>query len=170
MTEPMNHDDMLTLLGEALNEDQPPVEALELAYASFGWRTLEADLAQLIEDSQVEVVGFHQKAYSRLLTYDSALGTIEVGVDDDSFEVAANPAPHRVVAHHAGQVALGLGIQLDDQMKYIDTNKKQETNISGVFAAGDICGPPWQMAKAVGEGCVAGIGAANYAKKLATSP
>ncbi len=40
-------------------------------------------------------------------------------------------------------------------------------NVSGVFAAGDICGPPWQMAKAVGEGCVAGIGAATYAKKLA---
>ena len=40
-------------------------------------------------------------------------------------------------------------------------------NVSGVFAAGDICGPPWQMAKAVGEGCVAGIGAATYAKKIA---
>ena len=31
--------------------------------------------------------------------------------------------------------------------------------------AGEICGPPWQMAKAVGEGCVAGIGAAGYARK-----
>lgn len=113
MTEPMNHDDMLTLLGEALNEDQPPVEALELAYASFGWRTLEADLAQLIEDSQVEVVGFHQKAYSRLLTYDSALGTIEVGVDDDSFEVAANPAPHRVVAHHAAAQETAVSTEID---------------------------------------------------------
>lgn len=59
-----------------------------------------------------------------------------------------------------------LGVQLDDEMKYIQTNKKMETNIPGVFAAGDICGPPWQMAKAVGEGCVAGIGAATYAKKL----
>jgi thioredoxin reductase (NADPH) len=41
-----------------------------------------------------------------------------------------------------------------------------ETKVTGVFAAGDICGPPWQMAKAVGEGCVAGIGAAGYAKKV----
>jgi thioredoxin reductase (NADPH) len=54
-------------------------------------------------------------------------------------------------------------------MKYIQTNKKMETNIPGVFAAGDICGPPWQMAKAVGEGCVAGIGAATYAKILGKS-
>ncbi|WP_231715788.1 hypothetical protein [Desulfosarcina widdelii] len=29
-----------------------------------------------------------------------------------------------------------------------------------------MCGPPWQVAKAVGEGCVAGINAADYAKKL----
>ena len=64
------------------------------------------------------------------------------------------------------ELATHLGVLLDDEMKYIQTNKKMETNIPGVFAAGDICGPPWQMAKAVGEGCVAGIGAATYAKKL----
>ena len=51
-------------------------------------------------------------------------------------------------------------------MKYIQTDKKMRTNVPGVFAAGDICGPPWQMAKAVGEGCIAGIEAANYAKKI----
>ncbi len=61
------------------------------------------------------------------------------------------------------ELATHLGIQLDDEMKYIQTNKKMETNIAGVFAAGDICGPPWQMAKGVGEGCVAGIAAAGYA-------
>jgi thioredoxin reductase (NADPH) len=63
------------------------------------------------------------------------------------------------------ELATHLGVQLDDQMKYIQTNKQMETNVPGVFAAGDICGPPWQMAKAVGEGCVAGIGAAGYARK-----
>jgi thioredoxin reductase (NADPH) len=63
------------------------------------------------------------------------------------------------------ELATHLQVRLDDEMKYIDTNKKMETNIPGIFAAGDICGPPWQMAKAVGEGCVAGIGAATFAKK-----
>jgi len=67
------------------------------------------------------------------------------------------------------ELATHLGVLLDDQMKYIQTNKKMETNVPGVYAAGDICGPPWQMAKAVGEGCVAGIGAATYARKLAQS-
>jgi thioredoxin reductase (NADPH) len=50
-------------------------------------------------------------------------------------------------------------------MKHIQTDKKQATNIPGIYAAGDICGPPWQLAKAVGEGCVAGIEAAAYAKR-----
>jgi thioredoxin reductase (NADPH) len=51
-------------------------------------------------------------------------------------------------------------------MKYIQTNKKQETNVPGIYAAGDICGPPWQVAVAVGQGCVAGLEAASYAKKF----
>ncbi len=66
------------------------------------------------------------------------------------------------------ELATHVGIQFDDDMKYIKTNKNMETNVPGVFAAGDICGPPWQMAKAVGEGCVAGIAAASYAKKMQT--
>lgn len=61
-----------------------------------------------------------------------------------------------------------LGVQLDESMKYIETDKKQRTNVPGIYAAGDICGPPLQMAKAVGEGCVAGIEAATFAKKLET--
>jgi thioredoxin reductase (NADPH) len=63
------------------------------------------------------------------------------------------------------ELATTLGVALDDEMRYIATDKQQATNLPGVFAAGDICGPPWQMAKAVGEGCVAGISAATYAKR-----
>ena len=64
------------------------------------------------------------------------------------------------------ELVTGLGIQLDDEMRFIAADKKQQTNIPGIYAAGDICGPPWQMAKAVGEGCVAGIEASAYARKL----
>ena len=59
-----------------------------------------------------------------------------------------------------------LSLALDpESMKYLAVNRKQETNLPGVYAAGDICGPPWQMAKAVGEGCVAGLEASAYAKR-----
>ena len=69
-------------------------------------------------------------------------------------------------AKGATVLAGDLGVHLDaETMQYISVNKKQETNIPGVYAAGDICGPPWQVAKAIGEGCVAGLEAAAFAKK-----
>lgn len=64
------------------------------------------------------------------------------------------------------ELASTLGLELDESMKYLNTDKRQATNVPGVFAAGDICGAPLQMAKAVGEGCVAGTNAATYAKNL----
>jgi thioredoxin reductase (NADPH) len=66
-------------------------------------------------------------------------------------------------AKGAVQLATTMGIMLDSEtFSHIQTDKKQATNLVGVYAAGDIAGPPWQMAKAVGEGCVAGWEAANY--------
>ena len=64
------------------------------------------------------------------------------------------------------ELATQIGVQLDtESFKYIATNRKQETNIPGIYAAGDIVGPPYQMAKSVGEGCVAGMEAAGYARR-----
>lgn len=69
-------------------------------------------------------------------------------------------------AKGAMELATVLGVMLDSEtFSYIETNKKQETNIPGIYAAGDIAGQPWQMAKAVGEGCVAGWEAANFAAR-----
>jgi thioredoxin reductase (NADPH) len=69
-------------------------------------------------------------------------------------------------AKGAIELAVNLGVALDmDTMTHIDTNKRQETNITGIYAAGDIAGQPYQMAKAVGEGCVAGWEAANFANR-----
>jgi thioredoxin reductase (NADPH) len=69
-------------------------------------------------------------------------------------------------AKGALELATAIGVQLDQEtFTHIDCDKKQHTNITGVYAAGDIAGQPYQMAKAVGEGCVAGWEAANYAKK-----
>jgi thioredoxin reductase (NADPH) len=69
-------------------------------------------------------------------------------------------------AKGALELATSIGVQLDSEtFTHIECNKKQQTNITGVYAAGDIAGHPYQMAKAVGEGCVAGWEAANYALK-----
>ena len=70
-------------------------------------------------------------------------------------------------AKGAIELASALGVAMGPESpQYIATDKKQRTNIAGVLAAGDICGLPWQLAKAVGEGCVAGLEAAAYAKQF----
>ncbi len=45
---------------------------------------------------------------------------------------------------------------------YIAVNRKMQTNLNGVFAAGDCTGTPLQVSKAVGEGLIAGQAAAAY--------
>lgn len=55
-------------------------------------------------------------------------------------------------------------IKLDGN--HILVNRDLETNIKGLFAAGDITGKPYQIAKAVGEGQVAGLNAASYLSSL----
>ncbi len=96
------------------------------------------------------------------------LGEAEVtGVRlEDGTELAVDGVFIETGAKGAVELAATLGVQLDtEKFQYIETDKNQQTNIPGIYAAGDICGPPWQMAKAVGEGCVAGLAAAKFAKK-----
>ena len=45
---------------------------------------------------------------------------------------------------------------------HIEVNRQMETNIKGVFAAGDCTGKPYQYAKAVGEGNVAAHSVIEY--------
>lgn len=52
-----------------------------------------------------------------------------------------------------------------DENGYIAVNRNCATDTPGVFACGDVTGLPWQLAKAVGEGCVAGLSAASYVRK-----
>lgn len=51
----------------------------------------------------------------------------------------------------------------------IKVNRKLETNIPGVYAAGDCAGKPYQIAKSVGEGLTAALNAAAYLDRLEPS-
>lgn len=57
--------------------------------------------------------------------------------------------------------------QLATENGAILVDRAMATNLPGVFAAGDCTGAPFQIAKAVGEGHVAGLSAANYLDQLA---
>lgn len=54
---------------------------------------------------------------------------------------------------------------LETENGSIKVNRGMETNIPNVFAAGDCTGPPFQIAKAVGEGLVAALSAVNALAK-----
>ena len=57
-----------------------------------------------------------------------------------------------------------LNVNMDEHM-HIKVDRMQRTNVPGIYAAGDVCGPPYQVAKALGEGCVAGLNASRYARE-----
>ena len=59
------------------------------------------------------------------------------------------------------------GLDVEDGLITVDRN--MATNLEGVFAAGDCTGQPWQVAKAVGEGLVAGERAAEYLDNKSTN-
>ena len=69
----------------------------------------------------------------------------------DAVFIAIGDAP-------SNDLARQLGVELDDD-GYIITDKKQATNVSGVYAAGDITGGVKQWVVACGEGAVAAISA-----------
>jgi thioredoxin reductase (NADPH) len=86
---------------------------------------------------------------------------------DDGSVLAVEGVFIETGAKGAVELAASLGVALDSEsFQYIEADKQQQTSVDGIYAAGDICGPPWQVAKAVGEGCVAGLSAARYAKKF----
>lgn len=102
------------------------------------------------------------RAVRKILGADAVRGVLL----DNGEELEAGGVFIELGAKGALEIAAPLGVALDPEtMRFVVANKKQETNIPGLYAAGDICGPPWQVAKAVGEGCVAGLEAAMYARR-----
>ena len=66
-------------------------------------------------------------------------------------------------AKSAADIAMDLDVmpEVDDTIK---VGADCATEVPGVFACGDVTGRPWQVAKAVGQGCVAGTNAAAFVK------
>ena len=55
------------------------------------------------------------------------------------------------------------GLAIEDG--FVKVDRRMATNIEGAFAAGDVTGAPLQVAKAVGEGLIAGLSTAEYLDK-----
>jgi thioredoxin reductase (NADPH) len=142
-------DGALTLLGYA---DKVYLIAKELQGSPSMLDRLKASDVEVLENNWVKEIHGENAVTEIVLENEET-----VAVDGIFIELGSKGAL---------ELATQIGVQLDmDHFKYIDVTRKQETNIPGVYAAGDIVGPPYQMAKAVGEGCVAGMEAATFARK-----
>ena len=122
---------------------------------------ISPQLKEGLEKSSVQV--FEPRKIKELIA-DESLKTI---VLDDGTRLDVDGLFIELGAKGAMELAAFLGVELDpERFTHIVTDKNQATNVPGIFAAGDICGLPYQMAKAVGEGCIAGLSAGSYCQKL----
>lgn len=102
-------------------------------------------------DARIEVVrnqnptGIEKLENRCILQTDS--GKIEA---DGIFILRESVAPSQLVP--------GLALEKN----HVIVDRKQRTNIAGLFACGDITGAPYQYIKAAGEGNVAALSAVNY--------
>lgn len=118
-------------------------------------------LAYQLQESEVTIL------QGRKVTEITGQEQVEGVLLDDGTRLEVKGVFIELGAKGAIELASSLGVVMDPESpQYIATDKKQRTNIAGILAAGDICGLPWQLAKAVGEGCVAGLEAAAYAKQF----
>ncbi|MCI5955985.1 MAG: FAD-dependent oxidoreductase [Clostridiales bacterium] len=77
-------------------------------------------------------------------------------------------ADHRYDGIFVFRAAMPLDMlmpELRTEGSYIPVDRSMRTNVPGVFAAGDCTGKPLQVPKAVGEGNIAAIAAAEYIAK-----
>jgi len=142
-------DGALTLLDYA---DKVYLVSKQLDASKELLKRLKSSSIELLEPSWIQAINGEQA-----VTSISLRDNITIDVDGVFIELGAKGAL---------ELATLAGVALDtEQFKFIETNRRMETNIKGIYAAGDITGYPFQMAKAVGEGCIAGMNAAVYARK-----
>ncbi|WP_246804006.1 NAD(P)/FAD-dependent oxidoreductase [Desulfosarcina cetonica] len=98
-------------------------------------------LLEKLDSSQVVV---HRGAKVKEISGQEDVNAI---VLDDGTTLSASGVFIELGAKGLMGLSTSLGVALDDTMRFIQTDKSQRTNIPGIFAAGDICGPPCRLPK-----------------------
>jgi len=91
-----------------------------------------------------------------------------IGRDDAGITLTTDRAAHSYDGIFVFRAAMPLNMLLADlktDVSSIPVDRQMRTNIPGVFAAGDCTGKPLQVPKAVGEGNIAAIAAAEFIAK-----
>jgi hypothetical protein len=106
-------DALLEELREAGRLDAPPAEMIAAAKSSFVWRTLDAELAELVYDSVLEdtaLAAVRSTEPPQLLTFEAPAITIEIeaastGAQRRLIGQLVPAQPGRVEVRHAGGLA-----------------------------------------------------------------
>lgn len=101
------------------------------------------DVVEVIENQKVEAITGNE-FISEIKIGDRALAVNGVFIYRETY------LPDQLIS----------GLNLTDN--HINVDRLFQTNVEGVFAAGDCTGKPYQLAKAVGEGQVAALSAVQY--------
>ncbi|MDR0778728.1 MAG: NAD(P)/FAD-dependent oxidoreductase [Methanomassiliicoccaceae archaeon] len=105
--------------------------------------------AEMIDEKAAEIIGEGNKV-TKLMFSDRSM----INVDGVFIELGARSS---------SDLAMDIGV-MPETDGTIKVNEKCETSVKGVYACGDVTGRPWQIAKAVGQGAVAGMNATEYIK------
>ena len=110
--------------------------------------------AELLRTMGCQVQLFTKKAASYTIEGEKKVTGLRVGEElypcDAVFILRSGTAPDTLLD----------GLELDGA--HIKVDAELATSVKGVFAAGDCIGTPYQVAKAVGDGCVAAYGVSKY--------
>ncbi len=80
----MQDDEIMALLAEALERADPvPAHVMDNARAAFTWRTIDAELAELVFDSALHASGVRSEEANRQVTFRSSNVEIEIMILED---------------------------------------------------------------------------------------
>lgn len=148
---PLYRDRTVTVIGynkESIEESNFISEIVGKVYfvpRFEGYQNLNKDI-EVIKGIPVSVEG--EQFVNKLVLKDKEIETDGVFILKDSI------SPSQLVP----------GLDMDTV--HIKVNRKMETNLKGLYAAGDITGKPYQLIKAAGEGQVAALNAVSYLDSL----
>jgi thioredoxin reductase (NADPH) len=117
-----------------------------------------AELLEQVKASEIEII---EGSKPLRIIGDKTVKAIEL---KDGRQLEVDGVFIEMGAKGAAELAMELGVLPDDNGS-LPVDRNCRTEAEGVFACGDITGQPWQLAKAVGEGCLAGLAAAAFVRK-----
>ena len=112
------------------------------------------------------VIPMYNCTIEEAITKDNKLGALKIKNHEtgEISKINVNALFIAIGVEPQTELAKKSGIELDKD-NYIKVNRKQETNIPGIYAAGDVTGGIRQVATAVGEATTAAMNAYLFIKK-----